>query len=142
MLFRSLDLVQPLFRSRNRAAELQAWVDRLNLALAGSAPVRLTLDSTLSQLPALARAATLVAAALTERPGVLIVDLGGGIPAEAGQSPAAVFSALAPADTTLILSAARQSDVDPATAQDRGLQRLDLGSIPTSSTDTRKALQR
>jgi RND superfamily putative drug exporter len=90
-----------------------------------------------ASLSALARAATLAAAALAERPGVLVVDLGDGLPADAGgRGPAAVFAALAPLGTTLILSVTALDLVDPAITQERGIQRFDLGSVDQNSTDT------
>jgi RND superfamily putative drug exporter len=139
------DLVRSSFGSRNRQADLQHWVDRLNAALGAAEPEPLNLGTTVASLSALARAAALAAAALTERPGVLIVDLGDGLPADAaGRDPAAVFAALAPQGTTLILSAAALDRVDPAVIQERGLQRFDLGTISSSTapTDTGKALHR
>jgi RND superfamily putative drug exporter len=139
------DLVRSSFGSRNRQADLQHWVDRLNAALGAAEPEPLNLGTTVASLSALARAAALAAAALTERPGVLIVDLGDGLPADAaGRDPAAVFAALAPQGTTLVLSAAALDRVDPAVVQERGLQRFDLGTISSSTapTDTGKALHR
>ncbi|WP_120339923.1 MMPL family transporter [Cryobacterium soli] len=132
-----LDLVQPLFRAANRPAQLRLWVDRLNVALGESERRPLTADTTVASLSALARAATLAAAALAERPGVLVVDLGDGLPADAGgRGPAAVFAALAPLGTTLILSVTALDLVDPAITQERGIQRFDLGSVDQNSTDT------
>jgi RND superfamily putative drug exporter len=140
-----LDLVRSAVAVRNRRLDLAHWTDKLSTALGAAEPRPLTADSAVSSLSAVSRAAVLVAAALAERPGVLIVDLGDGLPADpAGRDPARVFAALAPLGTTVVLSASAYGDIDPALVQERGVQRFDLAGIPstTERTETGKALHR
>jgi putative drug exporter of the RND superfamily len=142
-----LELGLPWFRTRPRRSQVQPWLDRINRALdsghgsgdgtatgpqigtgtatgTASGP-RISADTTVSSLPARARAAVLVAAALAENPGVLFIDLGESMEA-AGL--AVVAASLAPASTTIVLGS-RVADVgDLVGIGGRGIRRLELAA--------------
>ncbi|MEB0202188.1 MMPL family transporter [Cryobacterium sp. 5I3] len=134
LLAERLDLTQPRFRSRSRRGQLDGWIGRINRAIAHDrAPVApLTADTPVSSLSAVSRAAVLVAAALAERPGVVVIDLGEGLPADpAGLSIGVVVATLAPADTTLIIAAASQH---PLAAAGRAVLVVDLETLEPVET--------
>jgi RND superfamily putative drug exporter len=151
LLAERLDLAHPWYRAASRRSLLSGWVERLNAALGSgrgdhaAGPIRS--GTSVSSLSALERAAVLVAAALTENPGIVIVDLGEGLPVDpTGRDLVQVLATLAPASTTLILGAASFPDAAPAYRGARPLQTLHLDSRDRSSLDgassDRKALQR
>ncbi|HSP52804.1 MAG TPA: hypothetical protein VLO00_07915, partial [Cryobacterium sp.] len=151
LLAERLDLAHPWYRAASRRSLLAGWITRLNGALGTASsglPARpIVTGTTVSSLSALDRAAVLVAAALTETPGVVIVDLGEGLPVDpTGRDLVQVLATLAPASTTLILGAASFPEDTPVYRGDRPLQTLDLDSLDRGSLDRgtrdRKALQR
>jgi RND superfamily putative drug exporter len=147
LLAERLDLNQPWYGGRSRSRTLDDWLDRLNRALGRAAEQQLRQNTTVSSLPALARAAVIVAAALAERPGVVITDLGDAAPADQlGRSLAHVLADLAPASTTLILAAASASGLPAEPVQGRPLVSLDLNVFSTfdrlSTFDLRGSTER
>ena len=151
LLAERLDLAHPWYRAASRRSLLAGWVERLNVALGSGrgdhAGGAIRAGTTVSSLSALERAAVLVAAALTENPDVVIVDLGEGLPVDpTGRDLVQVLATLAPASTTLILGAASFPDAAPSYRGARPLQALHLDSPDRSSLDgassDRKALQR
>lgn len=107
VLAERLELSQPWFRGRFGGAE-RAWIDRINAALRATGTSHRPIDAqtSVSSLSALGRATVLAASVLTERPAVLIVDLGDALPMDVrGRNIAQVLATLAPADTTIVLAA-------------------------------------
>ena len=146
LLAERLDLAHPWYRAASRRSLLAGWIARLNGELgtdrSGLPSGPIVAGTTVSSLSALGRAAVLVAAALTETPRVVIVDLGEGLPVDpAGRDLVQVLATLAPAATTLVLGAASFPEATPVYRGARPLQTLDLDSLDRDSLD-RKALQR
>lgn len=107
VLAERLELSQPWYRGRFGGAE-RAWIDRINAALRATGTSHRPIDAqtSVSSLSALGRATVLAASVLTERPAVLIVDLGDALPTDVrGRNIAQVLATLAPADTTIVLAA-------------------------------------
>lgn len=107
VLAERLELSQPWYRGRFGGAE-RGWIARINAALRATGASHRPIDAqtSVSSLSALGRATVLAASVLTERPAVLIVDLGDALPIDVrGRNIAQVLATLAPADTTLVLAA-------------------------------------
>jgi RND superfamily putative drug exporter len=134
LLAERLRLALPWYRA-GRVSDLSAeWIGSINRAI-GDGPT-ITAATTISALPAQARATVLVAAALTERPGIVVVDLGDGLPDPlGGRSLATELSVLAPLTTTLVLSAGRFSVDDPQSANDRPWQHINLDALAVDVDD-------
>jgi RND superfamily putative drug exporter len=108
VLAERLELSQPWYRGRFGGGAERAWIDRINAALraTGTSLRPIDAETSISSLSALGRATVLAASVLTERPAVLIVDLGDALPVDArGRNIAQVLATLAPADTTIVLAA-------------------------------------
>ncbi|MEO8907746.1 MAG: hypothetical protein ABI310_06665, partial [Microbacteriaceae bacterium] len=97
--------------------------------------IALTADTTLASLGAVQRASLLVAAALTERPGIVFIDLGDRLGDPVRRDTfIAVVEKLAPSGTTLVfgsqsvLLAPRHADAD-RTAVSRPLTVIDLDTL-------------
>ncbi|RZU64626.1 RND superfamily putative drug exporter [Microterricola gilva] len=108
VLSERLELSLPWYRARFGGDAERAWIDRINAALraTGTSLRPIDAETSISSLSALGRATVLAASVLTERPAVLIVDLGDALPVDArGRNIAQVLAALAPADTTIVLAA-------------------------------------
>jgi putative drug exporter of the RND superfamily len=145
-----LELALPWFRARPRRSAVDLWIERANHALGsnvhvdGNGPADgdgrrpLHAGTTLSSLSALARAAVLVAAALAENPGVVFVELGEGLPVHTdGRDLVAVLAEIAPAGTTLVLSAGAL--IPDVVAAPRGIRHCDLSAVDSPE---RKAVHR
>lgn len=108
VLAERLELSQPWYRGRFGGGAERAWIERINAALRATGTSHRPIDSetSISSLSALGRATVLAASVLTERPAVLIVDLGDALPVDArGRNIAQVLATLAAADTTIVLAA-------------------------------------
>lgn len=105
VLIERLDLAALWFRPRRARSGASEWIERINEALeTAGCPGLVSGDDELSSLTAVQRAGVLVAAALTERPGVVFVDLGEGVAGEDGtQALVALVAALVPASVTVVL---------------------------------------
>ena len=145
LLAERLRLTLPWYRTASVAVRRADWISSINRALGTGQPV--SAATTISALPAPARATVLVAAALAERPGVVFVDLGEGLPEPfLGRDLATVLAMLAPPTTTLVLGVARFDIDGPEAAHDRPWQQIDLDApvdddLMMDSLDG-KALQR
>lgn len=109
VLSERLELSAPWYRAQASAGALREWIDRINVALRATGTSHRPIEAvtSMASLSTLGRATVLSASALTEKPAVLIVDLGDALPVDArGRNIAQVLAALAPANTTIILAAA------------------------------------
>ncbi|MET0854335.1 MAG: MMPL family transporter [Microterricola sp.] len=108
VLSERLELSLPWYRARIGGGAERAWIDRINAALraTGTSHRPIDAETSISSLSALGRATVLAASVLTERPAVLIVDLGDALPVDArGRNIAQVLATLAPTETTIVLAA-------------------------------------
>ncbi|TFB92734.1 MMPL family transporter [Cryobacterium sp. HLT2-28] len=155
VLAERLDLAHPWHRTARRRAELTVWLGRLEIALpqpSGRCPI--TAATPMATLPAIDRAVVLVAAALAERPRVVFVDLGDGLPIDpGGRDLVVILAALAPAATTIILGSGSDSGFGSVASRAseygaRAVQEITLDAVEDDATldrDSaldRKALQR
>lgn len=100
----------PWYRVRPAPVQLALWLGRLNRALSvhGADHEVIHADTPLASLSDGDQVAALVAAALAEHPGIVVVDMGDSIPAGRDAADlATVLCTLAPAHTTLVLAASR-----------------------------------
>lgn len=108
VLAERLELAAPWYRSHARSGASNEWIDRINVALraTGTSHRPIEASTSMASLSALGRATVLAASVLTEKPAVLIVDLGDALPVDArGRNIAQVLATLAPASTTIVLAA-------------------------------------
>ncbi len=108
LLTERLELSTPWYRFGARSGAHQMWIDRINSALRATDTVHRPIEdgTSISSLSALGRATVLAASVLSEKPEVLIVDLGDALPLDSrGRNIAQVLAALAPASTTIVLTA-------------------------------------
>jgi RND superfamily putative drug exporter len=122
-----LELTGPWWRPGPSGRQLETWVERVNTAFlsAGVPAEPISAGASLAVLGSLQRAAIVTAAALTERAGVIFIDLGDGLPGARDDSDfASIIAALAPASTTVVLGS---SSFDPARPEaPSGRRTLDL----------------
>jgi RND superfamily putative drug exporter len=106
VLAERLELSGPWWRTGASSRQLETWVDRINTAFlsAGVPSEPIAAGASLAVLGSLQRAVIVAAAALTERSGVIFIDLGDGLPGERDDADfASVVAALAPESTTIVL---------------------------------------
>ncbi|RNE59294.1 MMPL family transporter [Cryobacterium tepidiphilum] len=129
-----LALTLPWFRSRVRAGQIDEWVRRVRHALetATKEHPALTAATPIASLAPLERAAVRAAAALAEKPAVVVVDLG---EERAERRVAGVLGALAPTTTTIVLSAAAVASTAKSSTGSRDLRRILLGAAPLTDPD-------
>ena len=128
LLLERLRLGQPWYRAGSVGGAAADWISSINRAR-GARPL-VTADSTISSLPGQVRATVLVAAALCERPGVVFVDLGDGLPEQdLGRDLETVLGVLVPSTTTVILGAAAFGVDLPEVTHDRPTQHIDLDGL-------------
>lgn len=145
LLAERLRLTLPWYRTVSVSSLRADWISSINQAMGAGQPV--SAATPISVLPANGRATVLVAAALTEHPGVVFVDLGDGLTEPfRGRDLVTVLAALAPPTTTLMLGAA-SFDIDGAeSAHNRPWQQIDLAAQsdndPIIDSSDGKALQR
>lgn len=127
-----LDATRPWYRLVVSGSQVREWTERAARALAAGAPAgaepvaRVDVDTPLAALGAEARTVVAVAAALAERPKLVVLDLDD---EPGGASPAlwAALAALVPATVTLIVGlgvASSTPDASPALAA-RGIRTLE-----------------
>ncbi|MDQ1584035.1 MAG: putative drug exporter of the superfamily [Microbacteriaceae bacterium] len=127
VLAERIELTGPWWRTGASSRQLESWVERVNAAFlsAGVPSEPIAPGASLAALGSLQRAVIVAAAALTERSGVIVIDLGDGLPGARDDADfAAVVAALAPASTSVVLGS---SLFDAARAQaPSGRQTFDL----------------
>jgi len=131
LLLERIALTVPWHRMRTARRRAAAELERLVAVLPADSPLRP--DSLLAELPPLERAVILAGAALAERTPVVMLDasdLGVDLPAVLG-----AISALAPADTTVLVAAAASVETVAAA---RSVVHLDLDA-PTRSAGAHAA---
>ncbi|WP_022886550.1 MMPL family transporter [Glaciibacter superstes] len=137
------ELNAPWFRARAVHESVDGWIERLNRALAAASGDHraMSADTNVSSLSPVGRAGVLVTAALTENPGVVIVDVGDGVPRDNGIAGPDVFGLLladlVPTKTTLVLSAASVGSVDTESFRERLTQRLHLRPLEPRALEPR-----
>ncbi|MDQ1575626.1 MAG: putative drug exporter of the superfamily [Microbacteriaceae bacterium] len=127
VLAERIELSGPWWRTGASSRQLETWVDRVNTAFlsAGVPSEPIAAGASLAVLGSLQRAVIVAAAALTERSGVIFIDLGDGLPGERDDADfASVVAALAPASTTIVLGSS--SFGTSRLLAPRGRQTLDL----------------
>jgi RND superfamily putative drug exporter len=128
LLMERLRLGQPWYRSGSVGVVAADWISSINRAL-GARPL-VTADSIISSLPGQVRATVLVAATLCERPGVVFVELGDGLPEPfLGRDLETVLGVLAPSATTVIVGATAFGADNPESTHDRPTQHVDLDGL-------------
>lgn len=143
-----LELALPWWRLGPGAGQVGLWLERLNRALGTADGAGITADTVVASLPADARAAAIVAAALAEHPDIVFVDVGDSVPVAAnGQHFTTVIGELAPAHTTIVVAAsafgATRAPREPAATRGiragRAVHHLSLHFLQSPD---RKAVQR
>ncbi|MFD5866702.1 MMPL family transporter [Agromyces sp. NPDC127015] len=110
-----LDATRPWYRLAPSSSLVREWADRAATAL-GVDRTRLGVDTPLSALGAEARTVVAVAAALAERPGVVVVDIDDD-PGDASDELWAALGRLLPAQVTLIVGLGAGSCTPDATPE-------------------------
>jgi putative drug exporter of the RND superfamily len=137
-----MELALPWFKTAPSKKQVKALVERMNEALvkgstaAPSTPTApITAETRLGSLSSLERAACVAAAALSEKPRVVVMDAADGLPVgtdEAGGLGrfALVVSALATTDTTIVIScpAASNEAIPEQSRETRAVTRCHLSS--------------
>ncbi|MEJ3405069.1 MMPL family transporter [Rathayibacter sp. YIM 133350] len=132
-----VDFAQPWYHVGGTERQTNLWLDRLrSLPVADAAD--LTAEATLASLSSATRAGVLVAAGLSERPGVLVVELGEIAPGDEDVT-LAVIAALLPAAVTLVVTGGRLPA--PPTLAGRGVHTLDIASEAQIASERKGVLQ-
>lgn len=125
-----IDAAAPWYRLGVPRRQVDAWLQRASRA----SGTRIERDTPLAALDPVARAAVLVAAALAERPELLVIELGDVEPADSAQFER-MLAGLAPEHTALVLAAGAFADPEAAFAG-RTVRSLDV-----SAADRKDALR-